>query len=238
MNTEGKEDLVVDEATITDAFTKLGIEKSEASDLGEGKDSEGKEKEKASKDKDDLSKGKASESEKTKEELEADLKKAEDEQLKIKGQLKELNPEDKGDLSSVEELIKAQGVDISEKFQAVGTLIKSFDDSIGEFKEDLDGINERVEELENQPVGSKSFTTSNFIKKAFEEDEETGMKQLSLSQHKKEVLTILDGKAGDISKGEVNEKVSDAIIQLEAHGSLPQEIIDDLAIKDNIKITP
>jgi hypothetical protein len=111
---------------------------------------------------------------------------------------------------------------------------KSLSDELSSTKEEIEKANKRIESLEKQPVGRKSFLNTQFIEKAFQENAETGKKQLSMSQHKNEINNVLDSLA--FEKGQMNELYANGISMYQSSGVMPEDVIRDLFAKHNIQI--
>jgi len=127
-----------------------------------------------------------------------------------------------------------------EKFDALITLNKSLTGELGEVKENLEKSEERIRELEELPTGRKSITTESFIEKAFSENDETGKKMLSISQHKNEIQRMLIEKAGlngdMIEKSQVDTFWKSEMEYYEATGTLRPMGIERLYKEHDIQI--
>lgn len=126
------------------------------------------------------------------------------------------------------------------KFEALATINKSLTDSLSETREELEKAQEKLEAIETSPMGRKSVTTSNFIEKAFQENEVSGKKMLSMSQHKSSIQRMLIEKAGldedTFEKSAVNDFWSNEMQYFEATNSLHPKAIEKLFKEDNIQL--
>ena len=141
-----------------------------------------------------------------------------------------------------EELLKAQADEFDKKAKAFGVVSKDLNEQVETLTEELtkanenyETLDERLEKIESQSNGHKSYLSKNYIQKAFSEDESTGKKVLSLVSHRKEIVDFLDNKA-EIEKGERQEFYQDACMAYESSGTLPQKVIKDLDNNYDIKI--
>jgi hypothetical protein len=126
------------------------------------------------------------------------------------------------------------------KFEALATINKSLTDSLSETREELEKAQEKLEAIETSPMSRKSVTTSNFIEKAFQENETSGKKMLSMSQHKSSIQRLLIEKAGldgdTFEKSAVNDFWSNEMQYFEATNSLHPKAIEKLFKEDNIQL--
>lgn len=128
-------------------------------------------------------------------------------------------------------LIKAEMGKVGEKVDALSTIQKAMEDN---FK----ALEERVSSVEGQPVGRKSVTTQSFLKKGFEGSENgDGIKTLSTTLNKAEILDILDSKAEITEKGVGNMQFANAMVKFESSGYLDQTIMHRLLVDDKVRIT-
>jgi len=114
--------------------------------------------------------------------------------------------------------------------------ISEIKDMFTEFKK---GIEEKLENIERQPVGRKSVVTSRALEKSFGNEEQanaaSGKTVVSISRQRGQVSSILMAKSG-IEKGEVNDFYVNEITKFEATGQISKAAMDDLNVNSNILI--
>lgn len=166
--------------------------------------------------------------------LKEQLQKAESDLAELEGK-KEIEKSDNDTLSAINALNES----IGKKFEAMATINKSLSDQLGETREELKKSQEQIQALEETPI-RKSVTTENFIEKAFQEDEKTGNKMLSVSQHRNEIQNMLIEKAG-LGGDEMIEKSVDSywnneMQYFEATNLLHPKAMQKLLAEDKIQI--
>lgn len=128
---------------------------------------------------------------------------------------------------------------LDSKFEALVTINKGLSDQLSKTNDELVKAQDRIEELETSS-NRKSITSTGFIEKAFQENEETGKKMLSVSQHKNSIQNLLIEKAGFgsdvIEKGQVNDFWRNEMEFFESTGSLHPKAIEKLFAEDNIQL--
>lgn len=91
---------------------------------------------------------------------------------------------------------------ISEKFTALGTIIKSQADENEKLKEKFEKAEQEKQELESQSQGRKSIQTQSYIEKGGGQGKGS---QFSISQHKDHIIakadTFVDYDSEDFQKG-------------------------------------
>lgn len=131
-------------------------------------------------------------------------------------------------LDNITNLIVKSHDSMDIKFTAVGELEKATLDN-------LNTISKRLDFLENKPDPRKSITTKNdIVEKGFDT---TGIStnRLSATRNKKEIISLLENKAGMESETP-NKQYVEALLQFESSGFLEKSIITDLYQKDKILI--
>ena len=133
--------------------------------------------------------------------------------------------------SPLMELIKAENAKVLDSVQALGTIQKSMSENF----ESLEG---RLAAVENSTPGRKSATSSAYIEKAFDKDQNAGdgIVTLSTSLNKAQILDILDSRAGITESGVANMAFANAMTMYEASGILKPEIAHRLLIDDKIRV--
>lgn len=137
-------------------------------------------------------------------------------------------------------LLKAQSEEIS-SLRKMNTDLRG---ELGEMSTKFDTISksltevtELVGKIGDQSQGRKSIIPGTFIEKAFQEEEGTNKKMLSISGHKKEIRNLLMEESG-ISKGKKDVFYSDGLEFFEATGKLTDKVIVALFKDKDIKIVP
>lgn len=142
--------------------------------------------------------------------------------------------------NKIKKAFKKLSKGLDSKLDALVTINKSLTDQLGQHKETLEKAQERIEELENIPAGRKSIITQNFIEKAFTENEGTGKKMVSVSQHRTELQGLLISKAGldgdSIEKANIDSFWQNEMEYFEATNSLHPKAIEKLFKDDNIQL--
>lgn len=231
-----KKTIEINDESIQKAYETLGIDINSLS-LEKAK----KEKEE---DDDEEEEGEEKEEMKKAEEL---VSKKREELEKAESELAKLN---KSKSSGDDVLIKALdgfNKEMSNKFEALITINKSLENRFSTVSEELEKAqetiekaHERIEELENSSAGRKSITTEKFIEKAFQENEDTGKKMVSMSQHKGEIQGLLMEKAGlngdFIEKSQLDSFWNNEMQYFEATNMLRPRAVERLFKEDNIQI--
>lgn len=231
----------VNEESINKAYETLGIDmsslekakKTKKEDDDEKEEDEEMEKEKGDKDK--LQKG---ELEKLVEQKRDELRKAEESLALLNGKS---TLEKSQDNTQVVDAVNKLGKDLGDRFSSMALLNKAMEDQLSEMSDRLEKAEGKIKEYEEAPLDRKSITTQGYIEKAFQENEDTGKKMLSISQHKREIQGLLIEKAG-LNEGDVLEKgVTDTfwnneMLHFEATGGLRIRAIEKLFKDDNIQI--
>ncbi len=168
----------------------------------------------------------------------------------LKGQIDTLNAEieelkkgDKGGagIGSADSLSK---IDFEKSITSLGTIQKAVLDTLSNMSTQVDefvkSTNEKLEEIENQVeiIGTESkprgsITNTRQIKKAFELDEKSGLKQLSKSNHAKQIIDLLDSLS---QEGDNKEMYEDATTRYEMAREITKAVISDLKMTHSIEI--
>jgi predicted nucleic acid-binding Zn-ribbon protein len=210
--------------TIQAAYKTLGIDQEVISKAEEEKEDSEKDK------KEDTKKKKI---QKSISELKDQLQKAETELAGLDG--KKIEKSEDSTLNAINSLNDS----IGKKFEAMATINKALSDQLGETREELKKSQEKIQALEETPI-RKSVTTQNYIEKAFQEDEKTGNKMLSVSQHRTEIQNMLIEKAGlggdDVIEKSIDTFWNNEMQYFEATGSLHPRALQKLVAEDKIQI--
>jgi hypothetical protein len=128
-------------------------------------------------------------------------------------------------------LIKAEMSKVGGKVDSLALIQKAMESN-------FQSLEERVSSVENVPVGKKSVTTQGFLKKGFEAQEASnGIRTLSTSINKSEILDILDSKAEITEKGVGNMAFANAMAIFESSGYIDQTTAHRLLVDDKIRVT-
>lgn len=222
--------------TIHAAYKTLGIDHEVISKAEEEMEKE-EDDENEEEDKKEDTKEKKKKIQKSISDLKEQLQKAETELAGLEGKKEEPKIEKSED--STLNAINSLNDSIGKKFEAMATINKALSDQLSETKEELKKSQEKIQALEETPI-RKSITTQNFIEKAFQEDEKTGNKMLSVSQHRAEIQNMLIEKAGlggdDVIEKSVDNFWNNEMQYFEATNSLHPRALQKLMAEDKIQI--
>lgn len=147
---------------------------------------------------------------------------------------------EKSETPDLSKAIETLGENLNKKFEAIALINKGLIDELSSTREELSKAQERIEEIETSSAGRKSITTTSFIEKAFQENETSGKKMLSMSQHKPQIQNMLIEKAGynsnTIEKANVDSFWENEMQYFEATNSLHPKAIEKLFKEDNIQL--
>lgn len=221
--------------TIQAAYKTLGIDQEVISKAEEMEEDEDKEDEDSEEDKKEDIKEKKKKIQKSISDLKEQLQKAETELAGFDGKKEEIKKSEDPTLNAINSLNDS----IGKKFEAMATINKALSDQLGETREELKKSQEKIQALEETPI-RKSVTTQNFIEKAFQEDEKTGNKMLSVSQHRAEIQNMLIEKAGlggdDVIEKSIDTFWNNEMQYFEATNSLHPRALQKLMAEDKIQI--
>lgn len=152
----------------------------------------------------------------------AKLKKAEDDAAadKAKKELEEKEKASEGKAEMKKALETIESIPDLIKSSVEDLLKKAVDEAVAPLKA-------QIENLEKADMGIRSVMAgTKVIKKAFEIDGDTGLKKLSMTQHKKEILDVM---TVELNKG--NKDYINAVMNFETANILSKSIKDDLGAK-------
>ena len=105
-----------------------------------------------------------------------------------------------------------------------------------DLKKSLDNTLERLEKVEKTPIPSRTVTSETYKKHpTLEKSEDGGANQLHIKQNRKQILDILDQKAG-LDGASPNMAYANAMATFESSGILDKSIISDLQKSEGVDI--
>lgn len=150
--------------------------------------------------------------------------------------LKRLDELEKG-VDTLNRKVEQQGQEIEINIEKSLSAAKEKDNTL---LKSIDGLEERIEQIEKTPNTRKSIENLQYIEKSQGSEQVKGEEDgtiLSISKNRKEISNILLEKSMVGTGQRVNKQYESAVLDFETSGKLSKSIMNDLSKNDNIRFT-